>query len=92
MDIDEIYGRLRITGYVVDQYSFDRQYLGKKPGYYAYLKSTNSAPSIDTLMRLHYKILETRKVHQIYGVDTGELEELACSILCKVKDRCMSVD
>ena len=92
MNIKEIYWRLRGSGYVVDQYNFDKQYLGKKPGYYAYLKSTDNAPSIEALMRLHYKLLETKNIHQTYGVNTGQLEELAGGILCKVKDRCLSVD
>ncbi len=89
MQITETFKTLHRYGHVEDQYSFDRSWLGKKPGYFAYLKSTGSEPSVETLMRLHFRLLEVDKKYSLYGVSTGELNELAMSMMDEIKTRCI---
>lgn len=88
MKIFDAFTTLRQNGHVLDQYSFDQRWLGKKPGYFGYLKSTQSEPSIETLMRLHFKLLEEEQKHLRYGLGTGELAKLAASTMDEVKQRC----
>lgn len=45
MQIKEAFETLQRHGHVIDQYNFDHRWLGKQPGYFAYLKSTNNQPS-----------------------------------------------
>lgn len=89
MRIIEAFGTLQRHGHVIDQYNFDHRWLGKQPGYFAYLKSTNSQPSIETLMRFHFRLLAADKAHSTYGLDTGELSSLATSTMNEVKLRCV---
>jgi len=88
MKLTEAFETLRSHGHVIDQYSFDRGWLGKQPGYFAYLKSTNSQPSVEALMRLHFKLLDADRKHSSFGVATGELNELASFMMDEVKQRC----
>ncbi len=88
MKITEAFKILRRHGYVLDQYSFDESWLGKKPGYFAYLKSTDSQPSIETLMRLHFKLLEENLRHARLGLDAAELHKLATLTFKEVRHRC----
>jgi len=88
MTIIHAFETLRRHGHVEDQYAFDQRWLGKQPGYFAYLKSTNSKPSVETLMRLHFRLLEADNIHAVYGLSTGELNELAMSMMDEIKMRC----
>ena len=73
MNITEIFETLHRHGHVADQYNFDHRWLGKQPGYFAYLKSTDNQPSVETLMRLHFRLIAADQAHAVYGLDTGEL-------------------
>ncbi len=88
MNIFETYTCLRDQGHVTDQYSFDRSWLGMKPGYYAYLKSTNTQPSIYVLMRLHFRLLDEEQKEARWGLNTGLLSGLAEQAIDEVKGRC----
>jgi hypothetical protein len=88
MKITEAFAKLQRHGHVEDQYSFDDRWLGKRPGYFAYLKSTSSQPSVETLMRFHFRLAEADNKFSIYGLNTGELNELAMSMMDEVKVRC----
>ncbi len=88
MKITEAFELLQRHGHVEDQYSFDNRWLGKRPGYFAYLKSTNSQPSVETLMRFHFRLLATNRTHAVYGLATGELSDLASSMMKEIKIRC----
>ncbi len=88
MKITEAFDTLQRHGHVCDQYNFDHRWLGKQPGYFAYLKSTDNQPSVETLMRLHFRLLAADQAHAVYGLDTGELSDLACSMMDEVKLRC----
>ena len=87
MDFIGAYDVLLKHGHVQDQYSFDR-WLGKSCGYLAYLRTTGCRASVDSLMKLYFKLLAADKAHAIYGVDTGELRTLAESVMDEVEYRC----
>ena len=53
MEIQRIYQLLNSKGLVQSQYEFDRKYLGRPIGHYAYLKTTGQKPTIETLFRLY---------------------------------------
>tara|TARA_R110002072_G_scaffold300627_3_gene478537 strand:+ start:6647 stop:6928 length:282 start_codon:yes stop_codon:yes gene_type:complete len=88
MDIIHAFKILQRHGYVVDQYSFDQSWLGKKPGYFAYLKSTKSEPSVEALMRLHLRLLEQEERDARWGLATGAMADLASSMMDEIKQRC----
>lgn len=88
MQITEAYDTLRQYGYVGDQYSFDRNWLGRKEGYFAYLKSTNRKPSVEALLKLHFKLLEIERRNANYGLPADELRGLATSTLAEIRQRC----
>lgn len=88
MTIIHTFETLRRYGHVVDQYTFDKRWLGKRPGYFAYLKSTSRQPSVATLMRLHLNLLAAEQKHSIYGISTGELASLAASTMDEIRERC----
>ena len=88
MNITEAFEVLKRHGHVFDQYEFDDRWLGKQRGHFAYLKSTDSHPSIETLMRFHFRLKEASKVFSTYGLDTGELGELANKALSEIRIRC----
>ena len=88
MRITEAFEALRCHGHVLDQYNFDRRWLGKQPGYFAYLKSTDNQPSVETLMRFHFRLIAANQAHAVYGLDTGELSNLASLTMSEVKLRC----
>ena len=52
MDIQNIYKIMVDSGLVDSQYQFSRVYLSRHESHFAYLKSKNLSPSIDTAMRL----------------------------------------
>ena len=87
MDIIDTYQELRRQGEVLDQYHFDRRWLGKTQGYFAYLRSTGSQPSIETLMRFYLRLLSADSAYAVYGLD-GELRHLAQSVMGEIKRRC----
>lgn len=88
MKITEAFELLQRHGHVFDQYNFDDRWLGKQPGYFAYLKSTGNQPSVETLMRLHFRLIAAEQAHAVYGLNTGELSSLAGSMMNEVKVRC----
>ena len=53
MEIERIYQLLNSKGLVQSQYQFDREYLGRPVGHFAYLKTTGQKPTIETLFRLY---------------------------------------
>tara|TARA_R110000868_G_scaffold11525_1_gene56447 strand:- start:1023 stop:1292 length:270 start_codon:yes stop_codon:yes gene_type:complete len=88
MNIVEAFETLRRHGHVIDQYSFDKDWLGRKPGYFAYLKSTQREPSVETLMRFQLKLLERRRRDARWCVDTGELADLVKTTITEIRERC----
>ena len=88
MDIIEAFATLQRHGHVSSQYEFDNRWLGKSCGYYSYLKSTSSMPSIETLARLHFRLLAAHEIYVVYGVATDELKTLAIQIMEEIRLRC----
>ena len=89
MNIIEAFETLRRHGHVIDQYTFDQEWLGRRPGYFAYLKSTNRQPSVETLMRLQLKLLERKRRDARWDIDTGELSDLVSITMNAIKQRCI---
>jgi len=87
LEFIEIYDEMLRHGHIQDQYSFDR-WIGKSCGYTAYLRTTGSSPSIQTLMHLYFRLLAADQAHAVYDVDTGELRVLAKSVMDEIKRRC----
>ena len=85
MNLIKIYEQLKLHGYVIDQYAFDQQWLGRRPGYTAYIRSTSAEPSIETLFKLHLRLLDVENRYSIYGVSTGELKKLECCKLNRLR-------
>lgn len=90
MDLIAAYEKLKTNGYVLDQYSFDQQWLDRKPGYTAYIRSTETGPSIETLMRLYFRLQEHEQKEARWGLDTGVLSNLAETMFAEVQQRCRS--
>jgi hypothetical protein len=89
MKITEAFDVLKQHGHVFDQYEFDNRWLGKQTGYFAYLKSTNNQPSIETLMRFHFRLIGKDKAYKQFELDTGELNEIANSVMGEIERRCV---
>ncbi len=89
MDLIKIYEELKASGYVIDQYTFDREWLGRQPGYTAYIRSTSAEPSIETLFKLHLRLLQAENRYSIYGINTGQLANLAEHVFFEMKKRAM---
>ena len=88
MKIIEAFHVLKQHGHVLDQYNFDDRWLGKQPGYFAYLKSTDSQPSVETLMHFHFRLLDMDNAYKKYDLDTGVLNSVANSVMGEVERRC----
>ncbi len=88
MNIIHAFEILRRHGHVIDQYAFDRDWLGRRPGYFAYLKSTNRQPSVETLMRFQFKLLERKRRDTHWDIDTGELADLTKTTITEIRQRC----
>jgi hypothetical protein len=88
MNIIQAFETLQRYGHVTDQYNFDKSWLGKKPGYFAYLKSTRRQPSVETLMRFHLRLLEQINKHSRWGLMANELSGLAQITMDEIKQRC----
>jgi hypothetical protein len=84
MEITEAFDTFNRHGHVIDQYIFYYLLLGKQPGYFAYFKSTDNQPSIETLMLLHFELLTAEKAYSTYLLNTGELRDLASSMVHEV--------
>ena len=89
MKITEAFQLLKKHGHVLDQYAFDKVWLGMERGYFAYLKSTNSQPSVETLMRFHFRLMSRDKAYKQYDLDTGVLSGIANSVMDEVERRCL---
>lgn len=83
----DIYEELKSSGYVIDQYAFDREWLGRKPGYTAYIRSTSAEPSIETLFKLHLRLLHAENRYAVYGINTGQLSQLAEDVILDIRRR-----
>ncbi len=90
MDLIKIYEELKSSGYVIDQYTFDQNWLGRRPGYTAYIRSTSAEPSIETLFKLHLRLLEAEDRDAIYGLNTGQLSSLALHVISGMKQRVLT--
>jgi len=77
MFIHYIYEELAKCGEVFDQYSFDREYLGKGKGYFANLKSTRKEPSVAVLFKLNRNLLKKHEHFKVFGFDTMPFRSLA---------------
>ena len=88
MTILEIYDHLKARGYVVDQYMFDRNWMGRREGYLAYVKSTGADPSIESLFKLHIRLLRAEAMEARFDVNTGHLRELANRVMAEIERRC----
>ena len=71
----------------MDQYAFDRNWLGRQPGYTAYIRSTSKEPSVETLFKLHLRLLDMEHRETKYGLNTGHLENLAERVLGEMRQR-----
>jgi hypothetical protein len=54
--IHEVYKSLHTYGFVESQYDYDRTYLQRPVGHYAYLKATGTDATTDTLLRLYFSL------------------------------------
>ena len=88
MNIVEAFETLRRHGHVIDQYSFDKEWLGRKPGYFAYLKSTNRQPSVQTLMCFQLNLMAREKLDARWKIDTGTLSALINLTTEQIEARC----
>jgi hypothetical protein len=92
MNLIEMYEELRSSGYVVDQYQFDLEWLGRKPGYTAYIRSTSKEPSIGTLFKFYLRLLEADQRETRLGLRMGQLRRLAEEVIGSIRMRALKRD
>ena len=74
---------------MLDQYAFDIGWLGMERGHFAYLKSTDNQPSVETMMRFYFRLMSKDKAYKQYDLDTGILSGIANSVIGEVQRRCL---
>ena len=77
MLIHKIFHVLHSSELVSSQYDFDREFLRRPTGHYAYLKSVGTQASIDTLLRLYFEIEERVSDDEVANDDCQVLDDLA---------------
>ena len=77
MKLIDMYEHLKSSGYVIDQYAFDREWLGRKPGYTAYIRSTSQAPSIETLFKFYLRLMDRGEKEAMRGLGGMPLLDMA---------------
>ena len=77
MLLEYVYGQLSNAGETFDQFSFDREYLGRKTGYFASLKCTRKQPSLGVLFKLNRTLMKKHQKFSMYGIQTELFVELA---------------
>ena len=87
MNLVEMYEHLKATGYVIDQYAFDREWLGRKPGYTAYIRSTSQAPSIETLFKIYLRLMDQGEQEAKLGLGGLSLLDMAEGVFIDMCER-----
>lgn len=76
--LDDAFETLREHRLVWSQYQFSTQWLGRSKSYYAYLKSSGSAPSAQALLTLVVRLDEhfNLQAHNAVSEQSGEMARL----------------
>ena len=87
MNLLEIYKHMKSTGHVIDQYEFDKSWLGRQPGYTAYIRSTSKTPSIETMFKFYLRLMEMGEKEAKYGIGGYQLLDMAEDVFHDMCDR-----
>ncbi len=87
MNLIDMYEHLKSQGYVLDQYAFDREWLGRKPGYTAYIRSTSQAPSIETLFKFYLRLMDMGEKEAALGLRGMPLLDMAEGVFMDMCDQ-----
>ena len=87
MFIQYVFETLLDSGEIEGGYDFDQNFLKMSKGYFAFLKCTQSDPSIGVLFQLNRTLLKKEKLLKEFGVDVGLFERLATETFHEMERR-----